>query len=253
MEKAVDSVLSQTYQVRELILIDDGSDDGTWEYIEKLSCDTVSLVKKRLEHCGMPGAVRNRGIELAANDWIAFLDSDDYWLERKIEQQVRAVETGNAKFCHTREIWRRGATELSQKTQTHRKSGHVFEDALKKCIIGPSTVLMHRSLIEQCGVFAEDLEIAEDYEYWLRITAQEKVVYVEQPSIVKYSGGHFQLSGKYEHIENFRIAALERLVQNDYFTAEQRKMAWAELQRKKAIWARGAIKRRGRYENKIQQ
>jgi hypothetical protein len=93
----------------------------------------------------------------------------------------------------------------------------IFEDALKKCIIGPSTVLMEASLFREAGGFREDLEIAEDYELWLRITSRYSVAYLDEALTVKRAGHPGQLSEKYGSIEYFRIKALEPLVDSRWF------------------------------------
>ncbi len=255
IKKAIESVVDQTYPAKELIIIDDGSDDGTWELIQTLRYDTITIVRKRIQHCGMPGAVRNRGIEIATHSWLAFLDSDDYWLPHKLEMQVNTisnVQQNNTSlsshsplclFCHTKEIWQRNETIVSQKKQQYARDGNIFQDSLKKCIIGPSTVLMHASIVEQYGMFNETLEIAEDYEYWLRICAHIPVHYVHEPCIVKYSGQQKQLSHKYNYIEKFRIEALMALLQKNTLSDAQKKLAIAELTQKQAIWNRGRSKR----------
>ena len=61
---------------------------------------------------------------------------------------------------------------MSQAGQRHRRSGWLFADAVRKCIVGPSTVVLHRAVLREVGGFREDLEIAEDYELWLRVTAR---------------------------------------------------------------------------------
>ncbi len=244
LARAVASVLEQTRKVDEILLVDDGSTDKTWSSIEKMQHDTVYLNKIAIRHCGKPGAVRNVGIEHARNEWIAFLDSDDTWLPHKIDMQIEALQKEKTKWIHTREIWMRNGKTISQKSQRHRRAGNIFEDALKKCIIGPSTVLMHRSLFDSYGMFQEDLEIAEDYELWLRMTAGENISYIDEPCVVKHSGTHEQLSTKYDHIENFRIKALQSIVRTEHFTLQQKRLAKEELQRKEQIWMQGAQKRK---------
>ena len=264
VQKAIESVISQTYPVKELILIDDGSDDGTWEYIKTLHYDSLIIRKKHIPHCGMPGAVRNRGIEMATNNWLAFLDSDDYWLPHKLKMQVEKIQKiqndsrfasfspiPSHLFCHTKEIWLRNETIVSQKKHKHKKTGNIFEYALKKCIIGPSTVLIHRSIIEKYGMFNETLEIAEDYEYWLKICADTPVCYIETACVVKYSGGQSQLSHKYSYIEKFRIEALNNLLHENIFTDTQQQLVLTELKRKQMIWNNGKNKRQQKKQSNI--
>ncbi len=210
---AAGSVLRQTHTDFELIIIDDGSTDGTRAAAEKIvsesggRCRLLSTV-----HAGMPGAARNRGIEVATGRYLAFLDSDDYWTPEKLEKQLELMRTSGAKLSHTREVWDREGRRVSQKGQKHRREGDIFEDALKKCTIGPSTVMVDREFCHETGGFHEKLEIAEDYEYWLRITSRNEVAYLNEAHTVKRAGNWEQLSEKYGKIEWFRLCALAGLL-----------------------------------------
>jgi hypothetical protein len=132
---------------------------------------------------------------------------------------------------------------VSQAGQRHKRSGDIFIDALKKCIIGPSTVMMRRELFEEFGGFREDLEIAEDYELWLRITAKYPVGYIDEPLVIKRGGHLDQLSEKYGQIEIFRIKALLLNLEAGTFRGDQRDLAARELARKCRVYANGCEKR----------
>jgi len=226
-----------------LVVVDDGSTDGTEEYVQSLN-NPRNLCHLKIPHCGMPGKVRNAGARLATGEYLAFLDSDDLWKPEKLALQVAFFEEHpEFRICHTREIWQRGEKTVSQAGQKHRRSGKIFTDALKKCIIGPSTVMMQRELFEEFGGFREDLEIAEDYELWLRITARVPVGYIDEPLVIKRGGHADQLSEKYGQIEIFRIKALHLNLEEGFFEGEQRQLAARELVRKCRIYAQGCEKR----------
>jgi len=206
----------------------------------------------------MPGAVRNRGVEAARYPLIAFLDSDDLWLPRKLERQLEtappswregiASANTDSPLIHSREIWLRQGKIVSQKGQKHRRRGDVFESALKKCSIGPSTVIMQRDIFEKLGGFREDLEIAEDYELWLRLSSLYPVEYVDQALVIKRAGHGEQLSGKYGQIEIFRLRGLEELWETGWFhrhISDESKIEAAarELAGKFRIYAAGCRKR----------
>lgn len=239
--EAVASVLSQTYRNFELIIVDDGSDDDS----RKIAADYRQITYHRIAHSGFPGLVRNRGAQLAQGEYLAFLDSDDLWAPEKLERQVESI--GGYVLNHTRERWIRGQRELSQKGFTHKRSGWVFSDALKKCTIGPSTVLMQREIFTGLGGFREDLEIAEDYEFWLRLSAVYPVSYCEMPLVTKRAGHGHQLSEKYGHIEIFRIEGLKALVDAGWFLTnadlQSHRQALSVLSEKCRIYALGAAKR----------
>jgi glycosyltransferase involved in cell wall biosynthesis len=254
--EAVGSVLAQTFRDFELIVADDGSDDGTRETLASMGFSRIEssvpaavqgrpagpagedrppasadprLLYLPLVRGGTPGRTRNRGAALARGRYLAFLDSDDLWESRKLERQITlfpgteagiqsAPGTEAPRIAHTRELWLRNGGEVSQKGQKHRREGDIFADSLVKCIIGPSTVMLERSLFEEFGGFREDLEIAEDYELWLRITCRENVAYLDEPLTIKRAGSGDQLSEKHGQIEIFRIQALRALVDGGFFT-----------------------------------
>lgn len=248
LRAAVDSVLAQTFQAIELIVVDDCSTDGSAEYLEALGRRERRVRPLLLDrHIGLPGAVRNRGIEEATGALVAFLDSDDRWLPEKLSLQVPLHRKDGFRLTHTRERWLRKGREVSQKGQTHRRRGDIFEDALVKCTIGPSTAMVDRGLLEEVGGFDEELEVAEDYELWLRITARERVGYLDLPLTEKHAGHGDQLSEKYGQIEGFRIEALRRVIARGVLEGSRAPAARRELARKLLIYAAGARKR-GRSE-----
>jgi glycosyltransferase involved in cell wall biosynthesis len=244
LQEAVGSVQTQSYKDYEIIVVDDGSTDGTAQWLEGHDIRFVIL-----SHTGFPGLVRNRGAEIARGEYLCFLDSDDLWKEHKLERQMALFKgSPDAVICHTREVWQRGGKVISQTNQKHKREGYIFPDALKKCIIGPSTVMIKRSLFFQIGAFRENLEIAEDYELWLRVTARHDVGYIDEPLVDKRAGHAEQLSEKYGHIELFRIWALLLNIIQGSFDPEQLRLACRQLERKCRIYAFGCKKRGKRYE-----
>jgi hypothetical protein len=254
VREAVESVRAQTFGDFELIVVDDGSTDETPAVLAEIAASTPDgrLRVRRIAHDGHPGAVRNRAAEQARGRYLAFLDADDLWRPQKLELQLALH--GSARISHTRELWLRNGREISQRGMNHAREGEVFADALGKCTIGPSTVILERRLFEESGGFREDLEIAEDYELWLRITAREQVAYLDEPLTVKRAGHGDQLSEKYGQIEVFRIAALRDLVRGGFFDRVDAELradhgparsapARTELARKCRIYAAGCEKR----------
>ena len=240
VREAVDSVLAQSYRPLELIVVDDGSTDATGDSLAL----RPEVRVRRQPHTGMPGQARNAGVRLACGEYLAFLDSDDLWLPHKLERQVAAATAAGGAIWHARERWVRSGRVISQRSQRHRRSGDLFADSLRKCVIGPSTVLLRRAVFEQAGGFREDLEVAEDYELWLRLTAHNPVGYLEQELVIKRAGHSDQLSERYGQIEIYRLRALHDLVAAGHFGAASRhRAACEELVRKARIYAAGCRKR----------
>lgn len=263
LAEAVESVVSQTVARAEieLVIVDDGSTDATPLYLADLQRrPTSSNMRLRVvasDHCGIPGKARNRGVAASRGSLVAFLDSDDLWRPGKLAAQIGLHESGN-RLSHTSEIWLRSGREISQATQTHLREGWVFKDALQKCTIGPSTAMISRELFDEFGGFCEELEIAEDYELWLRLTCRVQVAYLDEPYTVKRAGHGDQLSEKHGQIEIFRIRALRGLLDRDEFAGVEipapgppgaaarlsaDSLARAELARKLRIYAAGCRKR----------
>lgn len=241
LEEAILSVQRQSFPPKEIIVVDDGSPSPPNALCGRLGVRLLSM-----DHCGMPGAVRNRGVESVQTPWVAFLDSDDVWMPQKLEFQRRLLEENpGATLCHTKEIWQRGTTIVSQKKQRHQREGNIFNDCLKKCIIGPSTVLLKRSTFQELGGFHEGLEIAEDYELWLRWCDCHPVLYCHDPLVVKREGDWEQLSTRYGQIEIFRIQALGQLLQSQRLSKENQEKGLKEFLRKIEIYKEGC-KKRGR-------
>lgn len=239
LERALDSVEAQVYRNYEIVIADDGSTDETKEYLKTIQHKYISL-----NHTGKPGHVRNMGFLASKGEYIAFLDSDDQWKPEKLTAQIEFfTHHPDILISHTREIWQRRGKIISQKKQQHKRQGYIFNDALIKCIIGPSTVMLKRELFKDSGMFNPGLEIAEDYDLWLRITAQHPVGYIDKPLVIKYGGHHDQLSEKYGYIEYFRIRALENILEQDILESGQRAAALKEMIRKCRIYATGCMKR----------
>ena len=242
-KEAVASVLGQTYRDLELIIVDDGSIDMT-SLLPTYYNDDLRVKYIKIKHSGMPGFVRNQGVDIAQGKYIAFLDSDDLWVSSKLEKQIKYFEKNpSCKIVHTRENWIRNGKTISQSGFNHKRFGNMFSDALEKCIIGPSTVIIEKKLYKELEGFRDDLEIAEDYELWLRLCDSNSIGYLDEPLITKRAGHGDQLSEKYGQIEIFRIRGLQNLVEQRYFSLENQKLAEQELVKKCRIYAAGCRKR----------
>lgn len=247
VHQAIESVLNQDYKNWELIVVDDGSTDGTLESLSLYQNDHRIRILS-LQRNGHPGYVRNRGVEEARGEWLAFLDSDDIWYQNKLSEQLSHLEKNeNSLIIHSREHWVRNGKTVSQVHRKHTASGDLFDVSLGKCEIGPSTVVIRRSFFEELGGFREDLEICEDYEMWLRVTDRSSIEYINEALVEKRAGAEDQLSAKYGYIEIFKIKALKDLVDQRSFSEVNDKAARKELSKKCRIYSKGCRKR-GRIE-----
>jgi len=240
LPRALDSILCQRLPATEIIVVDDGSQDGTEDLIRR----RYSQVRYLRKPNGGVSSARNRGISAADGDWIAFLDSDDAWLPDKLAAQCAALgEHPNSRLCHTQEIWIRHGRWVNQMNKHAKSGGYIFRACLPRCVISPSAALLHRSLFDELGIFDEALPACEDYDLWLRICATEPVVFVPAPQIRKYGGHADQLSRRYWGMDRFRIRALEKIIGSGWLKAGDHAAACAMLILKTGILAAGARKR----------
>ncbi len=238
--RAIDSVRAQTRKADEILVVDDGSSDGTDRYVAE-AYPEVRLVRQ--ENRGV-SAARNAGIRAAASELIAFLDSDDQWLPRKLERQLEAMEASPESFLsHTNEIWLRCGRRVNPMKKHQKFGGWIFEKALPLCVISPSSVLVDRRLFDSVGFFDESLPACEDYDLWLRVCARFPVLLVDEPLIVKHGGHEDQLSRRHWGMDRFRIQALQKILAERDLRDDYRRGAEVMLQRKVEIFSRGAEKR----------
>ena len=237
--RSIDSILNQTLFPSEIIVVDDGSTDGTSDYIQS-NFPSIRLLQQ--PNKGVSSA-RNMGIRSSNSDWVALLDSDDEWFPKKLEKQVMTLSQNlDIKFCHTEEIWIRNGVRVNQMKKHQKYGGHIFNKCLDMCRISPSSVLFHRSILDDVGYFDKDQKVCEDYDLWLRITAKYPVLYIDESLIKKYGGHEDQLSKVKDGIESHRIKVLEKLIMKK-FTSVQRNAMLKTLIEKLTIFSIGAQKR----------
>tara|TARA_B100000073_G_scaffold76956_1_gene58126 strand:+ start:1594 stop:2430 length:837 start_codon:yes stop_codon:yes gene_type:complete len=240
ISRAIDSVLKQTFKPFEIIVVDDGSSDNTSTFI-KNNYKSVKLIKQK--NLGVSKA-RNVGIKNSSGDWIALLDSDDEWKKNKLEVQIKSLsEYDYYSVCHTNEIWIRNGTRVNQKKRHQKYGGNIFDKCLDICRISPSSIIFQKNIINEVGWFDENLSICEDYDLWLRITANFKILFIDKPLIIKYGGHSDQLSKSVNGIEAYRIKSLENLLSNTRLIKDYKRLAIEMLITKLRIYKKGLLKR----------
>jgi len=237
VKAAVESVLAQDYADMEIIVVDDGSDDGSQEELAGLP---VRYVRK--ENGGISSA-RNAGIVLAQGDYIAFLDVDDLWKADKLSTQMSRMREADALISYTDEVWIRNGRRVNQGKRHRKYSGMIYEHCLPLCIISPSSVVIHRSVFKDVGTFNESMPVCEDYDLWLRIACRYPVLFIPKPLIIKHGGHEDQLSRAYEGMDRFRIDSMARMLENGSLTQAQREATVRELEKKCRVYVNGARKR----------
>jgi len=237
--EAVESVLAQSFQDFELIVVDDGSSDGSAERITALGGDTRVIVRSRR---GV-SAARNYGASVARGRYLAFLDSDDLWLAEKLAVQAAfMMEHPEMQICQTEEIWLRHGKRVNPKAKHRKPSGNIFRASLELCLVSPSAVMLTKDLFDDVGGFDESLPVCEDYDLWLRIALDHPVPLIATQLVIKRGGHADQLSHSVWGMDRYRVAALQKLLRAGV-SGVKREWVVDTLRRKIAVLAQGARKR----------
>lgn len=237
---AIQSVLHQSFQDFELIIVDDGSTDDTTRVLQPYESSIIYYFQQN----GGVSSARNAGIELATGEFIAFLDSDDLWLNKKLEHQIAFFERDSqAVACYTDEIWIRNGVRVNPQKKHRKYHGWIFQHSLPLCIVSPSSICLSRSIISDAGQFDVTLPACEDYDFWLRLSIRYPVHFIPVPLIIKRGGHADQLSRRTPIMDRYRIIALEKLLLLEKLSPQQRQSVLKELIRKCLIIRSGAYKR----------
>ncbi len=237
--RAVASVLAQTWADLELIVVDDGSTDGTAEVLAGF--DDPRLTGMRQENKGV-SAARNRGIAASRGEYIALLDSDDSWMPDKLHKQLRFMAESGMDICQTEEVWIRNGQRVNPRFRHAKPAGWFLERSLDLCLVSPSCVMFSRRLWDELGPFDERLPACEDYSLWLRVGVRHPVGLVPEALVVKTGGHADQLSRRIVGLDLYRVYAILDLLGSMELTAEQRRLAVGALREKVRLYAQGCIK-----------
>jgi glycosyltransferase involved in cell wall biosynthesis len=214
LQKAINSVLLQTVKIDEVIVIDDGSSDNTKTVIQDFNNPRIKYIYQTNK--GVSSA-RNIGMDIARNNWITFLDSDDIWDIKKIEYQINFHQNNpNILFSHTDELWLRNNQIIKQKKHQKKPFGKdCFKANLSFCKIGTSTVMLNKEIINNIGYFDNKLKICEDYDYYLRISQRYEIGYINHKLTTKIAGHQGQLSQS-DFIDKYKLLTLSKYSNHKY-------------------------------------
>ena len=190
LREAVESVLAQTYQDFEILIIDDGSTDDTRVSLENRFRGNPKIRYFYKNHGG-PGPARNLGLGHAVGEYVAFLDSDDLWLPEKLENQIRQLEEDpEAAMSFTDAFVRDASPGRKTRFRSHGFRGDTTVKAIVESNFPLCTpaVMVRRRIFDEIGTFDETLACAQDWDLWIRVLTRHRAAYLERPGLVIRTG-----------------------------------------------------------------
>lgn len=237
LARALHSVQKQSFRNFEVLVVDDGSTEDLNPTVKTYGARLLRSMGKGVS------AARNAGVQAAHGDWIAFLDSDDEWGADKLQKQVAYLKQNTqCRFVHTNEIWMRNNQLVPQQAKHQKEGGRFFTRSTELCLIAASTVLIKKDFFLELGLFDETFVVCEDFDLWLRATAQEEVGFIEDALTIKHAGHSDQLSRQYHSMDLWRVRALAKHLGSTKITSEEHSALLESLGRKLEILFEGLKK-----------
>lgn len=224
IENSIQSVLNQTYPDFELLIIDDGSTDDTKELIDEIKDPRLRYI--RLPENKGVAAARNVGIAEAKYDYIAFQDSDDLWMETKLEKQMKVISENpdiGLVYCpyECRKANGQLLTVPDDSIPLQEKQGNIYRYMLLRNTIGTPTALLRKECLMKTGGFCEGLTCLEDWELFLRFTQCYDVAFLTEALVfanLSTDGVSHNISGYYEARCHMLTTHKEALLQYGIFS-----------------------------------
>jgi len=240
IKRSIDSVLSQTFQEFEIVVVDDGSKDDSSEYVKEYR---DSRVKYYYKHNGGVSSARNYGIEIAEYDWILFLDADDELLPNALEKFCDLINNNReCKFFVGKNVWIKGnsrkkelAIDLEKKnvkdTCTLRPFLHLWA---QKFYAAPRNMVVHKAILEKFGGFDTRMSFYEDFEFSLRLLQSGRVTYTSSAVAIYYQDGG--LSSSRHPIEKEMAYYIPEIVQTQMPNLWYKALLYENIEMEKVWW-----------------
>lgn len=201
----VNSALNQTCQDLEVIVVDDGSKDGTLGALQPFG----DRIRVHQQANGGVAKARNTGVSLATGAWVAFLDADDLWLPEKIDRQLACSAASPMIYSDRLNIGARGDLPELQSVAMPMHSGDLFVPLLRENFITNTSVMMRRDLFEKLGGFYTGLNGTEDWDLWIRVAERHPIELVPEP-LVKYRFHDGSISRNWARMSRERTQVIAR-------------------------------------------
>lgn len=243
--RSIKSVLNQTYQNFELIVVDDGSTDSTGDIVTGFKDERIRYVRR--EKNGGEAAARNTGIKTARYEYIAYQDSDDEWLPEKLTRQVEVLENAPPQVG----VVYTGFWKMESRRKTYipfawvnQKNGDIHKELLKGNFIGSPVVLIKKECFDKVGLFDERLRNLVDWEMWLRISKCYHFRCVDEPMVI----AHYDSDNVSDNPDSLAEALKLVLEKNsEEFKKEKKLLARHWINIGNLLVAKGDVKKGRRY------
>lgn len=212
LQESIECALTQTWMDKEIIVINDGSTDGTSDLLKKYQ-NAITIIDQ--ENSGL-GAARNSGIQIANGTYFAFLDADDRWSPHFITKSVEFLK-GNPNTDIVYTWWRYIDKQGNQLPETgcFSGTGNLLSALILSNRFPPMSALTRRKCIEQINGFDENRQISEDWDFWLRL-AKANCIFSCLPEVLadyRFHGSNMSLNIPYSHTRYINV--LDKLYKNE--------------------------------------
>jgi len=236
LPESVRSVLTQTYQNIEVIIIDDGSTDDTEQQLKPLMTDSRLRYIKQ-ENQGQPKA-KNNGIKAVKGEYVAFCDGDDLWAPNKLELQLPLFEGDSdigVVYSEVSYIDEKG-NALDKEQPYQRYSGKVTNELILKNFIPFGTAVVKKECFDELGLFDENLPMGIDWDLWLRFSVHFKIQYLADKTYI-YRIWPGQMSSNYRGRYKNAFLIMNKFVNNNPNAIDKKiiNKAWADTYTNKAL------------------
>ncbi|MGP5157710.1 glycosyltransferase family 2 protein [Pseudoalteromonas prydzensis] len=208
IEKTIESVLSQTLQDFEVVVVNDGSTDASAKIVESINDNRIRLVNQ--ENQGV-SAARNKGIAVATFEWIAFLDGDDIWFPTHLSEINKMI----IRYPESKVFSTSFEYSDNRKLFKHKRDSDVFEvnnyfkEAIKEKLMWTSVVVAHQSSFKEVGGFNEKLSRGEDLDLWARLASKFTIIKSLSITAMYYVDSDESLSKKRSLFEHSMVSVID--------------------------------------------
>lgn len=177
LKQTVESVRNQTFKEYEVVVVNDGSDDGTAAWLGQQN----DLIVINQENSGIATS-RNKGIKTSKGEWLAFLDHDDIWGPDKLQTQVDFIKS-NPEVSMVAVKHVRLGTRIKQNRPGKWMKGDLFVKVFSESFIHTSSVMIKRAVLEKVGGFPTKYRFADEFDVWLKISQKYQIAFFDGPLV----------------------------------------------------------------------